>query len=179
MRGMLPLMLATAAIGCLPPKPPVALDVSKPEARIAQSNGQDGGLSSECDVLDSLWIKEVEVHRACKGDSDCAPTQLRNSTYECTAVNREWWELERERLAPAANACSRIKTISPACCVVFCERGTCGSFKSHGSFFCAADGLDAGFGCPGTGRCELEQERLWCKTRISPGVGYCVEEVRR
>lgn len=163
--GLLILSAMAVWVGCLPPR---AAAVSTSDLGALS----DGGVGSSCDELRELWAREVRQHVQCTRDIDCMPTGLVHTHYECTAVNGQWWESERGRLASVVGACERIHTVRPSCCVVSCDHGECKSYQqsTEGMAFCTAEGT-----CAPSSRCELDPDRLWCGTAIPAGLGYCVK----
>ncbi len=164
-----------AGVGCIP-STTSAHSVVAPRIEASDS---DGGawtsiVSEECKSLNDLWTREVRTHRQCRNDAECMPTGLTNTHYECTAVNAGWWKLEKGRLAGAADACTRVRTESPACCVISCERGLCVTHaQAKDSDYCSADG--GTLTCDANARCETNQDRLRCNVALPPDWGFCVK----
>jgi len=173
-RTTISLVVMMSAFGCLHPTSPVQSPTAPAESPAKPRDRPASLESDECRQLRETWNRELASHQQCGRDSDCMPTGLRNTHYECTAVNAEWWRAARDRLAGLAGACSRIHTKTPACCVVSCRRGTCVTHsQAPDGDYCSADG--GSFVCQNNARCEMNRERLWCSVALAPEWGYCVK----
>lgn len=108
-------------VSCVPvPLIPVQL-VSAPSAECPASPA----IGRDCERRLCQFDRATELHKDCRVDSDCAPVGMRDSQYECLAVNAQWWARARPEMAPLVFGCPFMHTISPLCCVVECEAGRC------------------------------------------------------
>jgi hypothetical protein len=131
--------------------------------------------SDPCEVRLRDWESALAAHLNCEKDSECAPTELVDTYYECTAVNAGWWATARGHLAPLVYGCPFMHRTRPDCCVVSCKKGRCQTHEEpENGTFCVPD--SRALPCPSSAHCETSSERLWCVGKTIPGVGYCVKD---
>lgn len=131
--------LAAVVLACvtassvMKPSPSPGVDAGCPEpveilTPWGNSPEKDGG-RSPCERAMESFECEVRRTGACRDDSDCVPTRMGDTPYECTGVNAAWWEGAAPQWKRRVYRCFRAFYSSPSCCPVRCVGGRCTSLE--------------------------------------------------
>ena len=137
-----------------------------------RAQGDDASREDAGDAGDSRcnrmrqFEKTLQEHSSCDRDSDCVPTGLLNTRYQCVSVNGIWWASAEVDWSASVYACSPGYRMNPKCCALACISGRCRQQETWDTYLCVLGSDGGSFACPDGKVCRTESSGLLCQKEL-------------